>query len=222
MKTKNIRVHSRLGCPLELIHLGKSVLERYEAAMSKEGMTAEEYRQAVGNYGMPSGHFTVVEFPSDAIAVRVSFLLDDACRGYHRMILSGQVAGPMIPQVHCTISRGDLFITVMKRYKATVGAVIDDVWQAVHPVSEPIAAAIACLTGTEFIASLCDAATYRNIHTLLTCGEGRLGDMADPAWVDALQIICQSGLGRLDIHGENIMVDEAGNFILTDPVSFRR
>lgn len=202
------RIHTRAGCPSRIVDQARTMLTTAAEFMTLhpsrdvQPMDYWKQRRSLGEYleSTLGGHFTVVVIRDD-VCFRISIGKSDACRAYHRMILSGAVRGPQVPIVHCTVAAGELFVTAMEVLDVTVSAgdrpIPGEVYKALYSCG-----ADDCI-GQE------DA-------------EDGWEDYApDAAWVETLEALTDSGIGSFDIHNENMMWRADGTLVLTDPVSFR-
>lgn len=177
------RVHTRAGCPLGLVQLGVEYL-----------MKQEQFGADLNDAG---GYFTSVYLVGD-VAVRVSYRTGDACRSYHRMILDGKFRGEHIPVVHCTVSRGSVFVSVLERLSCTFSD----------------------STGfdTSFIPDFLHKMDV--LDDSVPCYDWEIEEPNVAEWEETIQTLRDSGIGALDIHGDNLMF-RGDVLVLTDPVSFR-
>lgn len=244
MDTKDVRIHTRLACPMQHVQTGLHYLPGF-VQVKQDGPDSEidgrvkRFLPAIPG-AMEGGAFTCIVFPPNQpdVCLRVSMLDTDACRGYHRMILSGALRGSMLPEVHCTLSYGGVFLSVMRRYKETAMVYV----ARGESLSVGVAMALLCsgnqrihtcagmLSGERKIiferyiddAATLHAAPVKKARRAESWLRKACAQYADQEWVAVLEELSAAGLGGLDIHDENIMLDESGKVFLTDPVSWRR
>lgn len=154
-----------------------------------------------------SGYFSHV-FKVAGLAIRKSGRQDDLTRTYHALIRDGRITGAPVPKVYATVSHKGVFYSVMEFIPETMRDMVirkykpaGDAWGYARDAFE------------EHYPQIAAVVTYTDCNAAAA--------FADPAGVQIIDKLVEYGIDQFDIHLENIMVRADGQWVLTDPVSFR-
>lgn len=172
-------------------------------AITKHINEGAELGRYVGN-----GYFSEV-YQVGPFAIRRSKRGDDLTRTYHALIRDGKITGAPVPKVYATVSHDGVFYSVMEFIPETMQDKVDrehkpnnDVWWS---------------KWDDF------ADRYPHISSVINYTyNNNAAETADPEGVAIIDKLMEYGIDTFDIHLENIMVRADGQWVLTDPVSFRK